>query len=136
MNKSDLIKLKYISQDAIGIDFWALTSIINNSITSNKLNSITGILYFDKGYFGQILEGTISKVDETWSRIKNDSRNSNIELLDITEIEERHFQNWSMKLFDAQEFSVEFPQFSEYLVKIDDTDLKNLETLKLLWREI
>jgi hypothetical protein len=41
-----------------------------------------------------------------------------------------------MKLFDPQEFSIHFPQFGELNAKIDDPDLKTLETLRMLWREI
>lgn len=136
MQKSDLVELKYISEAEPSMNLWGLTSIIDVAITLNTQNSVTGILFFDKGYFGQVLEGTRSAVEETWRRIKKDSRHSNIELLGITEIEKRRFPNWSMKMFNAQEFSVAFPQFAELLAKINDSDLKTLETLKLLWRGV
>ena len=136
MHKSDLVELKYLSEAVTRVNVWSLTEIVDISVRSNTLHSITGILFFDQGYFGQILEGSRSSVEETWGRIQRDSRHHNIELLGITEIEERRFPSWSMKLFDAHEFSVIFPQFSELIAKIDDPDMKTLEVLKTLWQKV
>ena len=136
MNKSDLVELKYLSEAKTAMNIWDLTAILDVSANSNKRRSVTGILLYDKGYFGQILEGNRSAVEETWGRIKNDSRHHNIELLGVSEIKERRFPEWSMRLFDAQEFSVAFPQFAERIVKIEDPDTKNLQALRSLWREI
>jgi hypothetical protein len=136
MHKSDLVELKYLSEAETGMNIWGLTAIVDTSITSNKSNSITGILFFDKGYFGQVLEGSRSAVEETWGRIKNDSRHRNIEMLGITEIEGRRFPKWSMKLFDTQEFTIVFPQFSGLMAKIDNPDAKTFQVLKSLWREV
>jgi hypothetical protein len=41
-----------------------------------------------------------------------------------------------MKLFDAQEFAVNFPQFAALIAEIDNPDAKTLEVLKSLWREV
>lgn len=105
MHKTDLVELKFLSEAETAMNFWGLTEIINCYESSNKLHSITDIFFFDKGHFGQILEGARSAVEETWSRIQKDSRHHNIELLGITEIDERRFPQWSMKLFDTQEFA-------------------------------
>jgi hypothetical protein len=136
MDKSDLVELKYLSEAVTRVNVWSLTEIVDISVKSNTLHSITGILFFDQGFFGQILEGTRGAVEETWGRIQKDSRHRNIELLGITEIKERRFPKWSMKLFDAQEFSVYFPQYAELIVKIDNSDIKTLEVLKLLWQKV
>lgn len=136
MNKSDLVELKYLSEAQATMNLLSLTAIVDKSISSNTLHSITGILFFDQGYFGQVLEGDRGAVEETWGRIQKDSRHHNIELLGITKIEERRFPKWSMKLFDTQEFSVTFPQFAELLAKIDNPDLKTLEVLRSLWQEL
>ena len=134
MHKSDLVELKYLSEAEINLNIWGLTAIVDISIASNKLHSITGILYFDQGYFGQILEGTKSAVEEAWGRIQKDSRHHNIELLGITEIEERRFPKWSMKLFDTEEFSITFPQFAELYTNINDPHVRSLQSLRSLWQ--
>lgn len=136
MHTSDLVELKYLSEAETRVNVWSLTEIVDVSIKRNTLRSITGILFFDQGYFGQILEGTRGAVEETWERIQKDSRHRNIELLGITEIEARRFPEWSMKLFDADEFSATFPQFTELLAKIDNPTIKTLEVLKTLWQKV
>lgn len=136
MHTSDLVELKYLSEAETRVNVWSLTEIVDVSIKRNSLHAITGILFFDQGYFGQILEGTRGAVEETWARIQKDSRHRNIELLGITEIEARRFPEWSMKLFDAEEFSAAFPEFIELLAKIDDPTTKTLEVLKTLWQKV
>jgi len=136
MNKTDLVELKYLSEAEGGINVWSLTDIVNSSVSSNHQNGITGILFFDHGYFGQIIEGPRSAVEETWSRIKNDSRHHTIELFMINEIQERRFPKWSMKLFDAEGFSAAFPQFAELIKKMDDPYADMLRMMKSLWQKV
>ena len=135
MHKSDLVELKYLSEAQATMNIWGLTAIVDAAKAVNELHSVTGILFFDQGYFGQILEGSRSAVEETWGRIQKDSRHHNFQFLGITEIEARRFPKWSMKLFDAQEFSETFPQFAEVFAKIDNPDIKALEVLRSLWQE-
>jgi hypothetical protein len=136
MHTSDLVELRYLSEAETSINVWGLTSIIDVSVAWNKSHDLTGILFFEQGYFGQIIEGPRTEIEKLWDRIKNDSRHHSIELLGITEIEARRFPKWSMKLFDAQEFSETFPQFAELLAKIDNPNKKTLEVLKSLWQEV
>jgi hypothetical protein len=136
MHTSDLVELRYLSEAETSINVWGLTSIIDVSVAWSKSHELTGILFFEQGYFGQIIEGPLTEIEKLWDRIKNDSRHHSIELLGITEIEARRFPKWSMKLFDAQEFSETFPRFAELLAKIDNPDKKTLEVLKSLWQEV
>ena len=136
MNKSDLVELKYLSDAEGSINVWSLTDIVNVSTSSNDRHGITGILFFDHGHFGQILEGPRGVVEETWGRIQIDTRHHNIELLGITDIQERRFLKWSMKLFDAQEFSGAFPQFSELVHQMDDPHAETLRMMKALWQKV
>ena len=135
-NKSDLVELKYLSQSVEELNVWGLTNIVDLSIISNLSHGITGILFFDHGYFGQILEGTRSEVKELWYKIKNDPRHRNIELLGITEIKERRFPKWSMKLFDAQEFSKDFPQYLVLNKNMEDPNAQLLRIMKILWQKV
>lgn len=136
MHTSDLVELKYLSEAQTRVNVWSLTEIVNVSVDWNELHQITGMLFFEQGYFGQILEGTRGEVEVVWDRIKRDSRHHNIELLSITETKERRFPKWSMKLFDAQEFSATFPQFADLLVRMNNPDMRTLEVLKLLWQKV
>jgi len=136
MHKSDLVELKYLSEAEHTMNIWGLTAIVDVATTANKKHSVTGILFFEQGYFGQILEGSKSAVEETWAKIQKDSRHHHIELLGITEIEARRFPEWSMKLFDAHEFSATFPQFAGLLAKIENPNMKTFEVLKSLWQKV
>ena len=136
MHESDLVELKYLSEAETRVNVWSLSEIVDVSIKRNTPKSLTGILFFDQGYFGQILEGNRDAVEETWGRIQKDSRHRNIQFLGITEIAARRFPEWSMKLFDSDKFLVTFPQFAELLAKIDNPNIKTLEVLKTLWQKV
>lgn len=118
------------------MNIFGLADMVSNSITSNSKNKITGIIFFDYGYFGQILEGELTDVENLWSKIKKDNRHHEIELLGTHDIQKRRFPNWSMKLFNTEEFKIEFPEFSILFDKF----LNPLETtylsIKSLWSGI
>lgn len=133
MNKSDLVELKYLSEATHDMGILGLTSILDVAITKNTRLGITGVLFFDKGHFGQILEGRRGDVEEVWSKIQKDKRHQNIELLGISEIKERRFPKWAMRLFDVQEFSIAFPKFSDVVSKMTDQDLESLHSMSRLW---
>lgn len=135
MNKSELVELKYLSRDEGDINVASLAEIVDVSMVSNEMNGITGILFFDHGYFGQILEGPRKAIEETWVRIKGDARHHDIELLGIKRIPERRFPTWSMKLFDAKDFAAAFPRFVEIVARMHDPDAENIRILKSLWRD-
>ena len=136
VNKSNLVELKYLSKAKEGMNASTLADIIDISKFLNEPNGITGMLFFDYGYFGQIIEGNRSAIEETWSRIKKDSRHCKIEFFGITEIQDRRFPKWSMNLFDAPGFATAFPQFAELIKKMHDSDGENIRILKLLWQKV
>jgi hypothetical protein len=133
MNKPDLVELRYQSQSVNDMGILGLTRIIDVATVTNSRLGITGVLFFDKGHFGQILEGPRGCVEEVWSRIQKDERHCNIEFLGMSEIKERRFPIWAMKLFDVQEFSIAFPTFSDVVSKMTDQDLVALSELGKLW---
>lgn len=136
MNTSNLVELRYLSDASDEINIWSLTEIVHVSVVSNESQGITGILFFDQGHFGQILEGPRAAVEEVWSRIKNDARHHNIELLGIVQIEKRRFPKWSMKLFNVEEFTEAFPEFSQLIRAMENSEAENLRIMKLLWQKV
>jgi len=134
--KQDLVELKYFSEISRGINLSNLSEITSKAVISNKSNGITGILFFDYGYFGQILEGERGNVEDTWEKIQKDKRHQNVKLLSLTDIKERRFPDWAMKLFDATDFSQQFPQFSEIIESLNDVDLETYQTIKKLWSKV
>jgi hypothetical protein len=136
VNRADLVELKYLSKTVSDINVWGLSEVVNISTKLNSQHGITGILFFDRGYFGQILEGRRDAVESTWGKIKNDPRHHEIELLSINNIEQRQFPKWSMKFLDVEQFASTFPQFSEALSKMEDPTLETFKALKALWQQV
>ncbi len=123
-NQQDLVELKYFSEISKVLNISNLSEIIDAAVVSNKSKGITGILFFDYGYFGQILEGQRTKVEETFERIKRDNRHQNIKLLGLSKIDHRRFPDWAMRLFNAEEFAEQFSQFSEILQDLNEGALR------------
>lgn len=136
IDKSAVVQLKYLSVTSASTHISDLIKIIEVAIPVNAKNQISGILFFDQGYFGQIIEGPKAAVDETWNRIKDDKRHTNVELLGIQDIQQRQFPKWSMKLFDGQAFAVEFPKFAELITLMVDPSAETLRVLRVIWQEI
>ena len=132
----DLIELKYFSAISKELNLSNLSQITDAALVMNKSKDITGILFFDYGYFGQILEGHRADVEETFKRIQNDKRHQNINLLGLSNIKQRRFPEWSMKLFNAEEFAHQFPQFSEIMNGLNDVDIETYQMIKKIWTRI
>lgn len=135
-DNSALVQLKYLSVISAGTHISDLIEIIDVSITRNAQNQITGILFFDYGYFGQIIEGPRAVVEETWNRIKADPRHFDVEMLGITEIQARRFPKWSTKLFDTHSFALEFPRFAVLIGTMVDSSAESLRVLRAIWKDI
>jgi hypothetical protein len=73
-----------------------IEKILSNAQINNSKNDITGMLCFSRNKFLQCLEGGRVSVNETYHKILNDTRHSNIVLLNYEEISQRVFSDWSM----------------------------------------
>jgi len=71
-------------------------NIISTAKKHNKLNNITGALFYSDGFFLQIIEGDKDQLKSLMANIEKDPRHSNVEYLLDTEIESRSYQAWSM----------------------------------------
>lgn len=128
-----MIELKYISKASSKLKLSGLPAIMSVSTTWNEENNISGVLFFDHGYFGQVLEGSSTDVENTWSRIQKDPRHYEIELIGIKPIQKRRFPNWSMKLFNSEEFKDTFPKFSELVAEMTNSTNENVRSLRKIW---
>ena len=133
---SDLVQLKYLSVASASTHISDLIQIMAVAIPTNAKHQITGILFFDQGYFGQIIDGPKAAVDETWGRVKVDKRHESVEFLGMVDIQTRQFPKWSMKLFDGQSFALEFPIFRERIALMVDPSAETLRVLRSIWNDI
>ena len=97
-----------------------ILDILEVSRDRNSHHLVTGILVYQKKSreFFQILEGEKEVIFRLLENIKNDARNSSLDLIYDEEIPERNFKNWGMAFAELD--SVEnnkLDGFSEYLSK-------------------
>lgn len=130
--KIDLVQLRYQSEAVNDMGILGLIRILNSSVRFNQHHEITGVLFFEGGHFGQILEGPRNNIEKIWEKIQNDSRHHQIIFLGISEITERRFPEWALQLFDGQEFASHLPQFANAIGHINQDDGETLHAMRSL----
>ncbi len=93
-----LVRLIYTSRMKDGVDPSELARIHETAMRNNQASGTTGMLAFGNDRFLQLLEGSRTAVNHLYSKISADSRNTDVALLEYSEIVERDFDQWSMKL--------------------------------------
>lgn len=99
-----LLRITYLSENQLGStaeDASEINRILAVSQKNNAATGITGALIFNCGFFGQVLEGPQSQVEETFERIQLDARHFNVRVLSCEAVDERAFAKWSMGLVSA-----------------------------------
>ncbi|MCD8520699.1 MAG: BLUF domain-containing protein [Saccharospirillaceae bacterium] len=92
----NLVRLIYASHKT---EFWndlELGKLLENAQRFNKAKNITGILYFNRKYFLQCLEGQRDDVSALYSEIVQDRRHRDVQILAFEEINEREMEQWHM----------------------------------------
>jgi hypothetical protein len=91
-----LTRLVYISTISDQFTEDDIEEILQSARISNSKNNVTGMLCFNRKYFLQCIEGSRTKVNQTYHKILNDKRHHNIIMIDYKEINSREFSDWSM----------------------------------------
>ena len=108
-----LTRLIYASEAAETITPQVVQSIITQARSANAREHITGMLAFDNRWFLQALEGDRQAISQTFCRIALDKRHQRIVLMDVSPIDERVFNQWSMGFAAADAKGLEkFTRFS------------------------
>ena len=108
--QDSLIELSYVSRATQDMGLLSLMNLLEEAVTRNRELSISGVLYFDSGVFGQILEGSPRNIQTVWNYIRNDRRHGDIQVISKEVIQARRFSNWSMKFFGSDEISRYVPE--------------------------
>lgn len=93
-----LVRLIYTSTLNDGVDPSELARIHETALRKNAKSGVTGLLAFGNDHFLQVLEGGRTAVNRVYAEISADTRHKNAILLEYSEIVERDFDEWSMKL--------------------------------------
>lgn len=97
--RSALHRLVYVSRTTLADAEDGLTSIVALSRLNNARAGITGVLLlFADGVICQVLEGAYMQVESSFSRIRNDGRHADVQVLQAVPTRERRYPGWPMGL--------------------------------------
>ncbi len=103
----DLHRIVYYSRNRLIGDLDVIADQIHTILAASQANNarvdVTGALMFNSGCFAQVLEGPQASVEATFERIQQDSRHSDVSLLDFSKTTQRYFPNWSMAFVGASQ---------------------------------
>lgn len=118
---SEIIRLIYASKATFapaaatqGVEP-TVARILMQSRRNNSQSHIGGVLYFGDGYFFQALEGERQAVNDTYQRIAADQRHQQVTILSLKTIDQRRFNDWSMKYVAAEQTVRAFISNRDYL---------------------
>ncbi|ADV48382.1 BLUF domain-containing protein [Cellulophaga sp. E16_2] len=134
-----MFELTYKSVAASGISNADILAIRETAISVNKTNDITGCLVFYKNQFIQILEGDEEIVQKVFSKIVEDSRHLNVQVLYEGEKDQRFFPDWNMAFTDISVSlgeDAEVKSYANNLLLLSEFIEKPTTTLKMFWRGI
>lgn len=113
-----MVRLLYVSRAVAPLTTTVSGSILAVAEVRNKADGITGALCQGQGLFLQVLEGERGAVNRLFGRIVADRRHSDVELLQLEEITERRFGQWSMAHVDLSDMDpmvqMKHPEFDPY----------------------
>ena len=95
--RAALHRLMYASRSTLAHPESDLTSIVSRSRFNNARDGITSVLLlFDDGVFWHILEGTFTQVENNFTRIRNDRRHADLQLVQSVPTKSRRYPEWPM----------------------------------------
>lgn len=103
----ELYQMVYRSDAQDGFDPAEINNILEASNRNNVTKNITGMLFYKKGIFLQVLEGKKSDVLSLYEKILKDPRHKNSKVYWDSNVSERSFPSWSMAFKDLSELSGE-----------------------------
>ena len=112
------VRVLYVSR-AVGPQTTTVTSaILTTAQAFNRQHGISGVLCQGQGMYLQVLEGERSAVHALYARIVADTRHKDVQMLQLEEITERCYPEWTMALVDVSDedamVQMEHPEFDPY----------------------
>lgn len=81
----------------------AAGDIVMVSKAQNPLHDITGVLFFTRGKFLQVIEGPEAELRQLMRNIEADRRHVNVQYVIDTPVQKRGFPQWNMDFFALDE---------------------------------
>jgi len=93
-----LHQLVYLSESTSKMSTDDLLPILNRAKPNNAAIDVTGSLFYNGGWFLQVLEGPAATLTALYDKISKDPRHKNLRLLYNEPAEFRTFTRWSMNM--------------------------------------
>ena len=117
-------KIIYTSVASDVFDDSEMDELLAKSRDNNNRDQVTGKLIYTNKNFFQLLEGDSEVLDETFKRIKNDKRHTDIFLLGRFD-GQREYTQWSMeytKVEDQDAYSKLVAILTDFVMQLDDEE--------------
>lgn len=96
-------QLVYLSEAVTKMSRADLESIQNVAKTNNQPIDVTGSLFYNGGWFLQILEGPLAALDSLYHKIELDPRHRNTRVIYNEPARFRTFGRWSMNMINLDD---------------------------------
>ncbi len=96
-------QLVYISQSTRKMSQEDLHAILKTAKTNNEPIEVTGSLFYNGGWFLQVLEGAPATLQELYKKIEKDPRHKNSRILYNEPAKFRTFTRWSMNMTNLED---------------------------------
>ena len=91
-----MIQITYVSRATEPMRAGQLLALLQQCLTNNAGNGVTGMMFYGNETFLQALEGDADVVDRLLDTIRRDLRHKELQVLRRRPIEQREYQNWGM----------------------------------------
>ena len=91
-------QLVYISQATRKMSSEALLEILKTAKENNQTMDVTGSLFYNGGWFLQVLEGPLETLNALYKKIEKDPRHKHSRILYNEPAKFRTFTRWSMNM--------------------------------------
>ena len=95
-------QLVYLSQATRKMSSEELNAILKTAQDNNKNIDVTGSLFYNGGWFLQVLEGPPTTLDSLYHKIEKDVRHKNSRILYNETASFRLFSRWSMNMTNLE----------------------------------
>lgn len=110
-------QLVYISQATRKMSADELTSILRTAKENNQSIDVTGSLFYNGGWFLQVLEGPLATLNKLYHKIEQDPRHKNSRILYNEPAKFRTFTRWSMNMTNLDDRQAD--KYAELIEVID-----------------
>ena len=111
-----IYQLVYVSRAAGEMGDVELDDILAQAREKNIQADVTGMLLYHQGSFIQVLEGDQATLEQLYTKIEQDSRHVDANVVLRAQVDERAFEGWSMGYKRADSLS-DVPEGFHYFLK-------------------